>query len=219
VAAEQAAAFADAKKRAEAGDAKAMLEHGFNHMLGFGTPIDLPTASEWIRRAAEKGNEDAYFPYGQVCQRGEMRPKDLKEALRCATHDLGLDVNYGRTEDKLQDRDLLVEFGKAMRRRNKDVFIRPLLTELRNSCSDNWTWVITDWRYLNEYDLVAMHCCSHGLTLLTVHIERHGWQAANEEERINLEEVVGRCPIDVSIQATSGDEESVLLAGIRTAKL
>jgi len=143
----------------------------------------------------------------------------LKEALRCATHDLGLDVNYGRTEDKLQDRDLLVEFGKAMRRRDKDVFIRPLLTEMRNSCADNWAWVITDWRYLNEYDHIAMHCCNHGLTLHTVHIERHGWQAANEEERINLDEVVGRCPIDVSIQATSGDEESVLLAGIRTAKL
>jgi TPR repeat protein len=82
VAAERAAAFADAKKRAEAGDAKAMLEHGFNHMLGLGTPIDMPTAAEWIRRAAEKGNEDAYFPYGQICQRGEMRPKDLKEAHR-----------------------------------------------------------------------------------------------------------------------------------------
>ena len=79
---EQTALFADAKKRAEAGDAKAMLEHGFNHMLGFGTPIDLPTASEWIRRAAEKGHEDAYFPYAQICQRGEMRPKDLKEAVR-----------------------------------------------------------------------------------------------------------------------------------------
>ncbi len=79
---ERAAIFADAKKRAEAGDAKAMLELGFNHMLGFGTPIDLPSASEWIRRAAEKGYEDAYFPYGQICQRGEMRPKDLKEAFR-----------------------------------------------------------------------------------------------------------------------------------------
>ena len=81
-AAAQAALFADAKKRAEAGDAKAMLELGFNHMLGLGTPIDMPAASEWIRRAAENGNEDAYFPYGQICQRGEMRPKDLKEALR-----------------------------------------------------------------------------------------------------------------------------------------
>ena len=79
---EQKALFADAKKRAEAGDAKAMLEHGFNHMLGFGTPIDLPTASEWIRRSAEKGHEAAYFPYGQICQRGELRPKDLKEAVR-----------------------------------------------------------------------------------------------------------------------------------------
>jgi len=79
---EQTALFADAKKRAEAGDAKAMLEHGFNHLLGFGTAIDMPTAAEWIRRAAEKGNEDAYFPYGQICQRGELRPKDLKEAIR-----------------------------------------------------------------------------------------------------------------------------------------
>ena len=79
---EQTALFADAKKRAEAGDAKAMFEHGLNHMLGLGTPIDLPTASEWIRRSAEKGNEAAYFPYGQICQRGELRPKDLKEALR-----------------------------------------------------------------------------------------------------------------------------------------
>ena len=82
VAAERAAAFADAKKRAEAGDAKAMFEHGLNHLLGFGTPIDRPTAAEWIRRSAEKGNEAAYFPYGQICQRGELRPKDLKEALR-----------------------------------------------------------------------------------------------------------------------------------------
>jgi TPR repeat protein len=51
-------------------------------LLGFGTPIDMPTAAEWIRRSAEKGNEAAYFPYGQICQRGELRPKDLKEALR-----------------------------------------------------------------------------------------------------------------------------------------
>ena len=79
---EQKALFADAKKRAEAGDAKAMFEHGLNHMLGLGTPIDMPSAAEWIRRSAEKGNEDAYFPYGQICQRGEMRPKDLKEAVR-----------------------------------------------------------------------------------------------------------------------------------------
>ncbi len=79
---EQKARFADTKKRAEAGDAKAMFELGLNHLLGLGTPIDMPSAAEWIRRSAEKGNEDAYFPYGQICQRGELRPKDLKEAIR-----------------------------------------------------------------------------------------------------------------------------------------
>jgi len=143
----------------------------------------------------------------------------LKEALRCATHDLGLDVNYGRTEDKLQDRDLLVEFGKAMRRRDKDIFIRPLVRDIINAASDNWTWVITDWRYLNEYWGVKDACKLHGINLHTVHIVRHGWLAANEEERINLDEVLASVPMDETIFATSGDEESVLLAGIRTAKL
>lgn len=80
--AEQAALFADAVKRAEAGDPKAMLERAIDHLLGFGTPIDKPLAAEWMRRAAESGNEDAYFAYGQVCLRGEIRAKEPKEALR-----------------------------------------------------------------------------------------------------------------------------------------
>jgi TPR repeat protein len=79
---ELAATFANAVKRSETGDTKAMLERGLSQLLGIGTPIDKTAGVEWIRRAAEKGNEDAYFPYGQICQRGEMRPKDLKEALR-----------------------------------------------------------------------------------------------------------------------------------------
>jgi TPR repeat protein len=74
--------FADAKKRAEAGEAKAMFELGLNHLLGFGTRIDKAAAAEWIHRAAEKGHPDAYFVYGQICQRGEIRPKDQQEALR-----------------------------------------------------------------------------------------------------------------------------------------
>jgi TPR repeat protein len=81
-AAERAALFADAKKRAEAGEAKAMYELGIDHMLGFGTPIDKAACADWIRRAAENGHTEAFFMYGQICQRGEMRPKDQSEALR-----------------------------------------------------------------------------------------------------------------------------------------
>lgn len=80
--AEQAALFADAAKRAEAGDPQAMLERAMDHLVGFGTPIDRKLAGEWLRRAAEAGNTDAYFMYGQVCQRGELRTKDLPEAIR-----------------------------------------------------------------------------------------------------------------------------------------
>lgn len=143
----------------------------------------------------------------------------LKEALRVGASDVGIEVNYHRTEDKLQDRDLLVEFGKAMRRRDKDVFVRPLVRELINSAADDWTWVITDWRYLNEYEGVKEACKVHGINLHVVHVVRHGWGAANEEEAINLSEVRDFVPMDETIYATSGDEEAVLLAGIRTAKL
>jgi len=79
---ELAATFAKAVKRSETGDTQAMLERGLSQLLGIGTLIDKTAGVEWIRRAAEKGNEDAYFPYAQICQRGELRPKDLKEAIR-----------------------------------------------------------------------------------------------------------------------------------------
>lgn len=80
--AQRAALFADATKRAEAGDPEAMLDLALDHLLGFGTSIDKARGAEWMRRAAESGNARAYFMYGQICQRGEIRPKDLKEALR-----------------------------------------------------------------------------------------------------------------------------------------
>jgi hypothetical protein len=34
-----------------------------------------------------------------------------------------------------------------------------------------------------------------------------------------MQEVIDACPIDETVFATSGDEEAVLMAGIRTAKL
>jgi hypothetical protein len=48
---------------------------------------------------------------------------------------------------------------------------------------------------------------------------RHGWNAANPEEFMSMDEVVTSVPMDETHFATSGDEEGVLLAGIRTAKL
>ena len=142
----------------------------------------------------------------------------LKEALRIAAHDVGIDVNYGREEDKLQDRPLLVEFGRAMRRRDKDVFANAVVRNL-GMMMDEHTYVITDGRYFNEFNVIKEACDTYGINLHTVLIVRNGWGPANDEESTSMHEVINGIAFDETVHATSGDEEAVLLAGIRTAKL
>ena len=143
---------------------------------------------------------------------------NLKNALNIAAQHLNVEVDYHRDEDKAIDRDLLVEFGKAMRRRDVDVFAKQLAYDLdaNNTAS---TIVVPDWRYLNEYKVAVRACHDFGYKLHTVQVVRHGWNPANPEEFMSMDEVLASVPMDETIFATSGDKESVLLAGIRTAKL
>jgi hypothetical protein len=144
----------------------------------------------------------------------------LKCALEFAAEELGVEVDYTDDSQKAMDRPLFVEFGKAMRRRDKDVFARKLgsammLDSLKNMPSR----VVTDWRYFNEYEFAKKLCDERAYSLHTVHIVRHGWKAANEEEAINMQEILDNVPIDETIFATSGDEQAVYDHGVRIAKL
>lgn len=143
---------------------------------------------------------------------------NLKYALMQATHALGLHVNYFDDAEKLQDRDLLVEFGRAMRRRDKDIFARAVVDNLL-TLKDGQTLVVSDWRYANEYEVAKQACDKWAVNLHAMQIVRHGWNAANEEEAVNMQEVIDSVPMDETIYATSGDEEAVLMHGIRIAKL
>jgi hypothetical protein len=143
---------------------------------------------------------------------------NLKNALNIAAQHLGVEVDYHRDEDKAIDRDLLVEFGRAMRRRDIDVFAKQLARDLEDNDTAS-TIVVPDWRYLNEYKVAVRACKEYGYKLHTVQVVRHGWKSANAEEQMSMDEVQAAVPMDETHCATSGDEESVLLAGIRTAKL
>jgi len=142
----------------------------------------------------------------------------LKYALETAAHNVGLLVDYFDDAEKSVDRNLLVEFGRAMRRRDKNIFARTVVDTLM-TLKDGQTLVVSDWRYLNEYEVAKQACDKWAVKLHAVQIVRHGWNAANEEEAVNMQEVIDSVPMDETIYATSGDEESVLMAGIRTAKL
>lgn len=143
---------------------------------------------------------------------------NLKDALALAAHSLGLGINYHDEAEKAVDRNLLVEFGRAMRRRDKDIFARQIEHNLIG-LQPGKTIVVSDWRYLNEYAVAKQACDQYAVKLHTVQIVRHGWTAANEEEAVSMQEVIEGVPFDETIYATSGDEEAVLMAGIRTAKL
>ena len=144
----------------------------------------------------------------------------LKDALECAADELGLWVDYSDEAQKAMDRNLLVEFGRAMRRRDKDVFAKKICSKMMfDSMCGIRARVVTDWRYLNEYEVAKKYSDEHALSLHTVHIVRHGWKAANEEEATNMQEVLDNVPIDETIFATSGDEQGVYDHGVRIAKL
>jgi hypothetical protein len=142
----------------------------------------------------------------------------LKDALALAAHSLGLGIDYHDDAEKAVDRPLLVEFGRAMRRRDKDIFARQIEHNLIGMKTGQ-TLVVSDWRYLNEYNVAKQACDQYAVKLHTVQIVRHGWTAANEEEAVSMQEVIEAVTIDETVFATSGDEEAVLLHGFRTAKL
>ena len=59
---------------------------------GSGVPSDRAEGARWIRRAAEQGNREAQFRYGDICELGLGVPVDLAEAAekyrRAAEHDV-----------------------------------------------------------------------------------------------------------------------------------
>jgi TPR repeat protein len=78
----QRAAFVEIRRKAEAGEARSMLELGMAYLVGMGTEINRSAGVSWTLKAAEKGDALAQFSYGHICRRGELRPKDHAEALR-----------------------------------------------------------------------------------------------------------------------------------------
>ena len=72
--------FAETKKKAEAGDAKAQRTLGFIYVNGEGVPSDYAEAVKWFRKAAYQKDAYAQFCLGYAYYNGEGVPKDLVQA-------------------------------------------------------------------------------------------------------------------------------------------
>ena len=74
--------FAETKKKAEAGDAKAQYNLGHMYNAGEDMPKDTAEAVKWLRLAADQGFDKAQSSLGLMYQLGEGVLADSAEAIK-----------------------------------------------------------------------------------------------------------------------------------------
>ena len=144
----------------------------------------------------------------------------LKTALGYAVEPFFPNLSYFNEQAKIEDRALLVEFGRAMRRRDRDVFARSLVDSVEASFNFNplANVIVTDCRYLNEYRYIKASL-SHHFRVVTVYIETTGVGAANEEEGLSIGEMFREVAFDHQFYFRQNDSEGIRQEGARIAAL
>jgi len=126
----------------------------------------------------------------------------LKDRCNDALKSLGFyvegKIDFHNEEFKEKNRGMLVEMAKTMRSLDRDIFARHLNAELYmffEFCplGSNPVAIISDWRYLNEYELLKKY---QDAEIITIEICRPGFAPANEEESQSLKELFGCNIID-----------------------
>ena len=73
--------FAEMKRKAESGDAKAQLGLARMYYNGDGITKDDAKAVEWYQKASEQGNVFAQYKLGEMYDKGEGVPRDAAKAV------------------------------------------------------------------------------------------------------------------------------------------
>jgi uncharacterized protein len=73
--------FAEVKRKAESGDAKAQLGLARRYHNGDGVTKDDAKVVEWYQKAAEQGNAFSQYNLGVMYDKGEGVPKDAAKAV------------------------------------------------------------------------------------------------------------------------------------------
>ena len=144
----------------------------------------------------------------------------LKHALGYAVEPFFPNLSYFNDEAKMEDRALLVEFGRAMRRRDRDVFVRSLVNVIgpMTETSPHSNIIITDCRYLNEYRYLKMSL-EHYFRVVSVYIETTGVGPANEEEGLSIGEMFREVAFDHQFYFRQNDAQGIRQEGARIAAL
>lgn len=144
----------------------------------------------------------------------------LKAALGYAVEPFFPNLSYFNEQAKIEDRALLVEFGRAMRRRDRDVFARSLVDIIERGMEFGLytNAIVTDCRYLNEYRYIKEKLSYH-FRVVSVYIETTGVGPANEEEGLSIGEMFREVAFDHQFYFRQNDAEGIRQEGARIAAL
>jgi len=116
-------------------------------------------------------------------------------------------VGFWDEKFKNKHRNVLVAIGKFARSMDADVFANRLIDQLQSISTSGKHIVITDWRYLNEYQRVKADLPEYNV--VTVWIETIGIFAANEEEALSIAEIRRQMACDYEFYFKQNDADSV----------
>lgn len=117
-------------------------------------------------------------------------------------------------------RNALVELGRMSRDIDKDIFAKRVanrILDMSDLYGRDVPFVVTDWRYLNEYRFLRDRLEPRGFRVVTVRIDTAGILPSNDEELHSLAEIRRNMAPDKEFVFAPNNRDAIIAEGERFA--
>lgn len=148
---------------------------------------------------------------------------ELKNAANAYLDEIGLlapSSDFFEESFKNKYRAALVELGRMSRDIDKDIFAKKVanrILDMADLRGRNYPFVVTDWRYLNEYRVLRDRLEPRGFRVVTVRIDTAGVLPSNDEELHSLAEIRRNMAPDREFLFAPNQRDAILAEGERFA--
>jgi hypothetical protein len=148
---------------------------------------------------------------------------ELKSAANAYLEEIGLltsSSDFFEDGFKNKYRNALVELGRMSRDIDKDIFAKKVaarVLDMSDLRGKDFPFVVTDWRYLNEYLVLRDLLEPRGFRVVTVRIDTAGILPSNDEELHSLAEIRRNMAPDKEFVFAPDQRDAILAEGERFA--
>ena len=148
---------------------------------------------------------------------------ELKSAANAYLDEIGLltaSSDFFEESFKNKYRAALVELGRMSRDIDKDIFAKKVadrVLDMSDLYDRDTPFVVTDWRYLNEYRVLRDILEPRGFRVVTVRIDTAGILPSNDEELHSLAEIRRNMAPDREFVFAPNQRDAILAEGERFA--